>query len=117
MVRMDEIIFRVPLMYVQMGEKASPDIILAFLLLIPLFAVLLWSYFYQKDSILWGKKWLYKEEREIPYSAIRYMKVISLVSVVVFTLIIGNGENLVPTDDWIKAKVEAIEKLKNNFFH
>lgn len=114
---MDDIIFRIPLMYVQMGEKVSPDIVLAFILLIPLFAVLLWSYFYQKDSILWGKKWLYKEEREIPYGAIRYMKVTSLISVIVLTLIIGNGENLVPTDDWIRGKIEVIEKLKNDFFN
>ena len=114
---MDEIIFRFPLMYVQIGNLPQQPIDPANSVRPWLFTVLLWSYFNQKDSILWGKKWLYKEAREIPYGAIRYMKVISLVSVVVLTLIIGNGENLVPTDDWIKAKVEAIEKLKNNFFH
>ena len=114
---MDEIIFRFPLMYVQIGEKMSPDIILTFILLIPLFTVLLWSYFNQKDSILWGKKWLYKEERKIPKGTIRYMKVTSLISVIVLTLFIGRGENLVPTDDWISGKIEMIEKLKNDFFH
>ncbi|ALC85209.1 hypothetical protein AM499_04790 [Bacillus sp. FJAT-22090] len=60
---------------------------------------------------------MYKEKVEIPYSTIRYMKVTSLISVIVFTLFIGNGENLVPTDDWISGKIEVIEKVKNDFFN
>lgn len=93
------------------------NIILAFILLMPLYGALIWSYFYQKESILWGKKLLYKEKIEIPYSTIRYMKVTSLISVIALTLFIGNGENLVPTEDWISGKIELIEKVKNDFFH
>lgn len=51
------------------------------------------------------------KEREV------YFKVTSLISAIVLTLFIGNGENLVPPDDWISVKVEWIEKVKNDYFY
>ncbi|TCM87931.1 hypothetical protein EV294_11612 [Paenibacillus sp. BK033] len=63
-------------------------IFLIIILLLPLYAVLIWSYFEPRESLLWGKRWTYKEEPEISESAIRYTKIASLVTIVFITLII-----------------------------
>lgn len=63
------------------------EIIVVFFLTIPLYAVLIWSYFYPQESLLWGKRWMYKEEPEISDGAIRYIKVASLISVIGLTLV------------------------------
>lgn len=69
-----------------MVEKLG-EIFIGFILLIPIYGVLIWSYFCPEESLLWGKRWMYKEEPEISQGAIRYTKVASLVSVIVLTLI------------------------------
>lgn len=43
--------------------------------MIPMYGVLIWTYFCPEDSLLWGKRWMYKEEPEISNSAIRFAKV------------------------------------------
>ncbi|WML48513.1 hypothetical protein RCG23_25385 [Neobacillus sp. PS3-34] len=63
------------------------DVILNLILVIPLYAVLIWSYFYPEESILWGKRWMYKDEPEVSDGAIRYIKVASLVSAIVITFL------------------------------
>jgi len=63
--------------------------ILMFILSIPLYAVLIWTYFEPKESLLWGKKWMYKEEPELSEAAIRYVKVASAISIVALTIFIG----------------------------
>lgn len=63
------------------------EIIVVFILTIPLYGVLIWSYFYPEESLLWGKRWMYKEEPEISDGAIRYIKVASLVSIIGLTLL------------------------------
>lgn len=63
------------------------EIFIVFILLIPLYGVLIWSYFCPEESLLWGKRWMYKEEPEISEGAIRYIKVASLISVIVLTLV------------------------------
>ena len=63
------------------------DIILGFIIIIPLYGVLIWSYFYPKESLLWGKRWMYQEEPEISDGAIRYIKFASLISVIGMSLV------------------------------
>jgi len=63
------------------------ETILIIFLTIPLYAVLIWSYFYPQESLLWGKRWMYKEEPDISDDAIRYIKVASLISVIGLTLV------------------------------
>ena len=63
------------------------EVILRVLLIAPLYGVLIWTYFYPKESLLWGKRWMYQEEPEISDGAIRYIKVASLISVMVMTLV------------------------------
>ncbi|MCK1999467.1 hypothetical protein MPH47_19930 [Psychrobacillus psychrodurans] len=53
----------------------------------PLNAVLIWSYFYPEESLLFGKRWMYKEDPELSEGAIRYTKVTSLISLIVIALI------------------------------
>lgn len=65
-----------------MAEK-----IVMFILCIPFYAVLIWTYFDPKESLLWGKRWMYKEEPEISEGAIRYAKVASVISIIVLTVI------------------------------
>lgn len=70
-----------------MGGLKVGDVILNLILVIPLYAVLIWSYFYPEESILWGKRWMYKDEPEVSDGAIRYIKVASLVSAIVITFL------------------------------
>ncbi|HWK21500.1 MAG TPA: hypothetical protein VNS08_00560 [Ureibacillus sp.] len=62
------------------------EIIVGFFLSIPLYGVLIWSYFCPQESLLFGKRWVYKEEPEISDGAIRYIKVASLTSIIGLTL-------------------------------
>ncbi len=36
------------------------DTIVVIILAMPLYVVLIWSYFYPQESLLWGKRWMYK---------------------------------------------------------
>ncbi|WP_240035271.1 hypothetical protein [Neobacillus notoginsengisoli] len=66
----------------------AETILFFILVVIPLYATLIWTYFYPEESMLWGKRWLYKEEPEISEDAIRYTKTASLVSLVVLTILL-----------------------------
>jgi len=63
------------------------DTIVVIILAMPLYGVLIWSYFYPQESLLWGKRWMYKEEPEIADGAIRYIKVASFISIIGLTLV------------------------------
>lgn len=65
------------------------EIYLAIVFMLPLYGVLIWTYFCPEDSLLWGKRWMYKEEPELTEGAIRYTKVVSLISIVIMTIILG----------------------------
>ena len=67
------------------------DFLLMFILVIPIYGVLIWSYFDPEESLLWGKRWIYKEEPEISEGAIRYTKMMFLVSMIVLTVIFAFG--------------------------
>jgi hypothetical protein len=70
-------------------EKMIAGIFVFFVFMIPMYGVLIWTYFCPEDSLLWGKRWMYKEEPEISNSAIRFAKVSSLTAIVVLTIIFG----------------------------
>jgi hypothetical protein len=65
------------------------EIFLGFIFITPLYGVLIWSYLFPEDSLLWGKRWMYIEEPELTEGAIRYTKVASMISIVVMTIIFG----------------------------
>ncbi len=65
-------------------------------LMIPVYAVLLWTYFNPEENVLKGQRWMYTEEPEVSRAAIRYTKFMSLfimiglpVSILLMTLDIG----------------------------
>lgn len=69
--------------------------IITFILLIPVYGFFLWSYFCPEESILFGRRWLYKEEPEISNEAIRFMKFASMVSMIwIPVILIGELLNL-----------------------
>lgn len=64
------------------------DVILSAVVLIPLYAVLIWSYLNPKESVLWGKRWMYNEEPEVSKDAVRYIKTVSLCSLIGLTVLL-----------------------------
>lgn len=64
------------------------NVILSAVFLIPLYAVLIWSYLNPQESILWGKRWMYDEEPEVSKDAIRYIKAVSLFSLIGLTVLL-----------------------------
>lgn len=63
-------------------------LILALIFMIPLYGVLLWTYYFPEDSILFGKRWMHNEELEISKAAIRYTKFASMTTMVGLPIII-----------------------------
>lgn len=63
------------------------DIILLFIIMLPIYAVLIWTYFDPEESLLWGKRWMYEEEPELSEEAIRFAKIASIVGIVALTII------------------------------
>lgn len=59
-----------------------------FLVIIIIYGILIWTYFNPEESLLWGKRGMYKEEPQLTESAIRNTKVKALISIIVLTLII-----------------------------
>ncbi|KQL40243.1 hypothetical protein AN960_07150 [Bacillus sp. FJAT-25509] len=57
-----------------------------FILLIPVYAILLWSFFDTRESILWGRRWMYKEEPELSDGYILYTKVLIGIFTVIVTI-------------------------------
>ncbi|PZD93182.1 hypothetical protein DNH61_24355 [Paenibacillus sambharensis] len=64
-------------------------IVITLIGIIPLYAVLIWTYFNPEDSILFGNRWKYKEEPEPSDLAVRYVKGASLFSLIALTVILG----------------------------
>ncbi|MEH7385304.1 hypothetical protein V7147_07845 [Bacillus sp. JJ1521] len=62
------------------------DVIISFIFMIPLYAVLIWTYFYPEESMLLGQRWRYKEDPEFSDAAIRYTKFGSIVGVFLITM-------------------------------
>ena|GEM_PF-3379456 len=69
------------------GVNKMGQLIVVIILIIPVYGILIWSYFFPQDSYFWGKRWMYEEEPELSAGAIRYIKVTSIIGMIVFTLI------------------------------
>jgi len=59
-----------------------------FIVIIIIYGILIWTYFNPEESLLWGKRGMYKEEPQLTESAIRNTKVKALISIIVITLIV-----------------------------
>jgi hypothetical protein len=66
-----------------MAEK-----ILFFILMIPVYGLVIWSYFYPEESILFGKRWMYKEEPELSNEVIRYTKFTSMIFMIGLPIVV-----------------------------
>lgn len=58
------------------------------IMMIPVYGTLLWTYFYPEESVLFGKRWMYKEEPEVSDSAITYAKFASLTTMIGLPIVI-----------------------------
>jgi hypothetical protein len=54
--------------------------------MIPLYAVLLWTYFDPEGAVFLGRRWMYKEEPELSEVGIRYTKIASVITMVIITI-------------------------------
>lgn len=52
----------------------------------PIYVVLIWCYFRPKESLMWGKRWMVKEEPVIADEAIRNTKLACLIGIILTTL-------------------------------
>lgn len=59
--------------------------IVLFIIFVPLF---IWSYLRPEDSLLWGKRWQYQENPVVSGEAIRIVKTVSIIGIVVFSFIL-----------------------------
>ncbi|MDM5249571.1 MULTISPECIES: hypothetical protein [unclassified Lysinibacillus] len=66
-----------------MAEK-----ILFFILMIPIYGLVIWSYYDPEESLLFGKRWMYKEEPELSNEVIRYTKFASMVLMIGLPIIV-----------------------------
>ncbi|MCL1696234.1 MULTISPECIES: hypothetical protein [unclassified Lysinibacillus] len=62
--------------------------ILLIILIIPLYGSIIWSYFYPEESLLFGKRWMYKEEPELSNAVIRYTKFTSMIGMIGLPIVI-----------------------------
>ncbi len=65
--------------------------------MIPLYAVFVWTYFYPEESMLFGQRWMYKEEPEFSDEAIRSTKLWAMAGIVLITM----GFVLYAVDDFL----------------
>lgn len=62
--------------------------ILLIILMIPLYGSIIWTYFYPEESLLFGKRWMYKEEPEFSNAIIRYTKFTSMIGMIGLPIIV-----------------------------
>ncbi|WP_180271156.1 hypothetical protein [Fredinandcohnia onubensis] len=62
------------------------EVILYFILMIPLYALLIWTYFNPEESMIFGQRWMYKKEPEFSDDAIRYTKFVARVGILLLTM-------------------------------
>lgn len=58
-----------------------------FIFMIPIYAMLIWTYFNPEESMLLGQRWMYKEEPEFSDDAIRYTKFGAIVGIFLITMV------------------------------
>ncbi|QFT89602.1 hypothetical protein FIU87_13155 [Bacillus sp. THAF10] len=64
------------------------ETILYFILMIPVYGILIWTYFCPEDSMSWGQRWMYREEPEFSETAIGYTKLLSVIGIFFITFIL-----------------------------
>lgn len=64
------------------------DLIIEFILLLPVYGILIWTYLAPEESYLIGKRWIFKEEPELSDNYIRYIKFASLSGIVVISFVL-----------------------------
>lgn len=62
--------------------------ILLIILMIPLYGSIIWSYFCPEESLLFGKRWMYKEEPKLSNAVIRYTKFSSMIGMIGLPIIV-----------------------------
>lgn len=58
------------------------EVIIAIILMIPIFGALIWTYLCPEESMMFGRRWMYKEEPEMSDEIIRYTKFSALVGMI-----------------------------------
>ncbi|WP_077619506.1 hypothetical protein [Bacillus sinesaloumensis] len=62
--------------------------ILYFIFMIPVLGILIWTYFEPEESMLFGQRWMFRDEPEFSNLAIRYTKFTSIVGIYLITMIL-----------------------------
>lgn len=62
-------------------------VILCFILFVPIYFILFRQYKNPRGSVLWGRRWMYKEEHEVSEAAIRYSKLVALLGIIFITVL------------------------------
>ncbi|MBB3111914.1 uncharacterized BrkB/YihY/UPF0761 family membrane protein [Paenibacillus phyllosphaerae] len=60
--------------------------IVMFIVLLPLYGLLIWSFFNPEGSMSWGKAWMYKERPEPSEAGIIYIRSASVFGLLVLTI-------------------------------
>ncbi|MFS1514160.1 hypothetical protein VQL36_17280 [Chengkuizengella sp. SCS-71B] len=58
------------------------ETIIMIIFMIPIYGILIWTFFYPEESILFGRRWMYKEEPELSKEIILYTKFVSIIAMV-----------------------------------
>lgn len=61
---------------------SGSEIFIIVIFMIPVYGYLIWTYHCPEDSILFGRRWMYKEEPEISPQYIRYTKFASISAMI-----------------------------------
>lgn len=64
------------------------DMFITVIVLIPIYGLLIWTYYNPRESMLFGKRWMYKEVPEISSSAIRFTKFVSINGMAFLTILV-----------------------------
>ena len=64
------------------------EFIILTLIMLPVYGIFIWSYFYPEESLLWGNRWMYKEEPEPTEEVIKFIKIKSIIAVAFMTIIL-----------------------------
>jgi hypothetical protein len=56
--------------------------------MMPIYGLVIWSCFYPEESLLFGKRWMYKEEPELSNEVIRYTKFASMVVMIGLPIVV-----------------------------
>ncbi|KYG89824.1 hypothetical protein A0U40_08835 [[Bacillus] sp. KCTC 13219] len=62
-------------------------VVFCFILFIPIYIILIWQYKNPKEAILWGRRWMYKEQNEVSEAAVKYSKVAALFGIAFITFL------------------------------